>query len=162
MSFQAGPGILITDEVQRHGLRMADFTRPTQEGLNRLLPPLTIRTNPVDMAFARSEEAFEATVRLILSDENVDALVIFLLHHPFMTPGRIKAPVLRQKERSRKPILLCANSPRGLIEDEVEELERKGIPVYSMPDRTVRALRALIKYGEILGRTRGRTERMTR
>jgi acyl-CoA synthetase (NDP forming) len=66
MSLQAGPGILITDEVQRHGLRMADFTRPTQEGLNRLLPPLTIRTNPVDMAFARNEEAFEATVRLIL------------------------------------------------------------------------------------------------
>ena len=149
MSLQAGPGILITDEVQRQGLRMADFTRPTQEGLNRLLPPLTIRTNPVDMAFARNEEAFEATVRLLLSDENVDALVIFLLHHPFMTPGRIKAPVLRQKERSRKPILLCANSPRGLIEDEVEELERNGIPVYSMPDRTVRALQGLIEYGKI-------------
>ncbi len=152
MSFQAGPGILLTDEVVRNGLSMAGFSPRTQGDLNRILPPLTIRTNPVDMAFARNEEAFEETMRLILSDENVDALVIFLLHHPFMTPGRIKAPVLRQRERSRKPILLCANSPRGLIEEEVEELEKNGIPVYSMPGRTIRALRGLIQYGEVLER----------
>ncbi len=153
MSFQAGPGILLTDEVARSGLDMAVFSPETQDNLNRILPPLTIRTNPVDMAFARNEEAFEATVRLLLTDENVDALVIFLLHHPFMTPGRIKAPVLRQREHSRKPILLCANSPRGMIEKEVEELENNGIPVYSMPDRTIRALRGLIQCGETLGRT---------
>jgi acyl-CoA synthetase (NDP forming) len=158
MSFQAGPGILITDEVARNGLVMAGFSSRTQEDLNGLLPPLTIRTNPVDMAFARNEEAFEESVRLILSDENVDALVIFLLHHPFMTPGRIKAPVLRQRERSRKPILLCANSPRGLIEEEVEELERNGIPVYPLPDRTIRALRGLVEYGEVRERMRGRGE----
>jgi acetyl-CoA synthetase (ADP-forming) len=160
MSFQAGPGILLADEVTRNGLTMAVLSPGTQEEINRVLPPLTIRTNPVDMAFARSEEAFEETLRILLSDENVDALVIFLLHHPFMTPARIKAPVLRQKEHSRKPILLCANSPRGLIEEEVGELERNGIPVYSLPDRTIRALRGLIKYGEILGRTGGRPERM--
>jgi len=162
MSFQAGPGILLTDEVARQGLTMAAFSSKTQGDLNRVLPPLTIRTNPVDMAFARNEEAFEETVRLILDDENVDALVIFLLHHPFMTPGRIKSPVLRQKQRSGKPVLICANSPRGLIEDEVEELERNGIPVYSMPDRTIRALKGLIQYGEVQRRTRGGTERMTR
>ncbi|MCX5915193.1 MAG: hypothetical protein NTX30_00735, partial [Deltaproteobacteria bacterium] len=102
------------------------------------------------------------TVRLILSDENVDALVIFLLHHPFMTPGRIKSPVLRQKQRSGKPILVCANSPRGLSEKEVEELEASGIPVYSFPDRTIRALAGLIRYGEVLRQTRGGAERMTR
>ncbi len=152
MSFQAGPGILLTDEVIRSGLRMAPFSKETQEALNRYLPPLTIRNNPVDMAFARNEQAFEETVHLVLGDKEVDALVIFLLHHPFMTPRRIKAPLLRQKQQSNKPILLCANSPRGLIEDEIEELEANGIPVYSLPDRTIQALRGLIQYGEILKR----------
>lgn len=156
MSFQAGPGILLTDEVIRSGLRMAPFSKETQESLNRYLPPLTIRNNPVDMAFARNEQAFEETVHLVLGDKQVDALVIFLLHHPFMTPRRIKAPLLRQKHQSNKPILLCANSPRGLIEDEIEELEAKGIPVYSLPDRTIRALRGLIQYGEILKRKKRR------
>jgi acetyltransferase len=152
MSFQAGPGILLTDEVIRSGLGMAPFSKETQEALNKYLPPLTIRNNPVDMAFARNEQAFEETVHLVLGDKQVDALVIFLLHHPFMTPRRIKAPLLRQKQQSSKPILLCANSPRGLIEDEIEELEANGIPVYSLPDRTIRALRGLIQYGEILKR----------
>jgi len=31
-------------------------------------------------------------------------------------------------------------------------LEANGIPVYSLPDRTIRALRGLIQYGEILKR----------
>ncbi len=149
LSFQAGPGILLADEVQRNGLEMASFCGSTQAELNRVLPPLTIRSNPVDMAFARNEEALEDSVRLILQDENVDALVIFLLHHPFMTPRRIKGPVLRQKERTRKPILLCANSPRGFIEEEVREFEENGVPVYSFPDRAIRALRGLFQYKRI-------------
>jgi acyl-CoA synthetase (NDP forming) len=152
MSFQAGPGILLTDEVARSGLSMATFSSLTQDRLNQILPPLTIRTNPVDLAFARDERAFAETVGLILKDANVDTLVVFLLHHPFMTPRRIKGALLRQRENSGKPILLCANSPRGLIEEEIAELEAGGIPVYSLPDRTIRALRGLVEYGEIRGK----------
>jgi len=155
MSLQAGPGILLTDAVVRHGLRMAAFSSRTQEKLNRLLPPLTIRTNPVDMAFARNEESFEGTVKLILEDEDVDALIIFLLHHPFMTPRRIAPAVLSQRQLSGKPILLCANSPRGLIEEEIAELEEQGIPVYSLPERAVRSLSALVEYGESRRKSKG-------
>jgi len=36
-----------------------------------------------------------------------------------------------------------------LIEEEVAELEAGGVPVYSLPDRTIRALRGLIEYGRI-------------
>jgi len=150
MSFQAGPGILLTDAVGRCGLKMATFSRETQFKINQLLPPLAIRTNPVDMAFARSEQVFEETVRLILDDDKVDALIIFLLHHPFMTPQRIAGPLIKQRKASTKPILLCANSPRGLIEKEVANLENKGIPVYSLPQQTIRALKGLVEYGEVV------------
>jgi acyl-CoA synthetase (NDP forming) len=149
MSFQAGPGILLTDAVQRHGLRMAAFSPRTQEKLNKLLPPLTIRSNPVDMAFARNEQVFEESVHWILNDGDVDILVVFLLYHPFMTPGRIAAPVFRQRQLSGKPIVLCANSPRGLIEEEVSNFEANGVPVYALPDRALRALKGLIDYGEV-------------
>ena len=155
MSFQAGPGILLTDAVVRNGLSMAVLSKRTQRRINRLLPPFTIRTNPVDMAFARNEEAFEDTVRCLLDDRNVDALIVFLLHHPFMTPKRIAGPLLRQKQKSEKPIVLCANSPRGFIEDEVAELESRGIPVYPLPERSVRALKGLFEYGEIRERGTG-------
>ena len=152
VSFQAGPGILLTDEVVRQGLSMASFLPHTQGALDRLLPPLTIRSNPVDLAFARDEQMFEDALGLILNDKNVDALVIFLLQHPFMTPKQIAGPLLRQRKSSSKPILLCANSPRGIIEEEIAELEDKGVPVYSLPQRAIRALKGLVDYGEVMKR----------
>ena len=89
--------------------------------------------DPVDLAIlvvpaAEIFPALEAcqkkdTVRCLLDDRNVDALIVFLLHHPFMTPKRIAGPLLRQKQKSAKPIVLCVNSPRGFIDDEVAELE---------------------------------------
>ncbi len=152
VSFQAGPGILLTDEIIRQGLSMASFLPGTQEAINQLLPPLTIRSNPVDLAFAREEGMFERLLGLLLQDKNIDALVIFLLEHPFMTPAQIAGPLLRQKKSTPKPILLCVNSPRGLVEKEIAELENKGVPVYSRPGRTIQALRGLIEYGEVKGK----------
>jgi len=159
VSFQAGPGILLADEVLHQGLRMASFSGQTQRNLNQLLPPLTIRTNPVDMVFSRNERVFEEVIRLILRDEQVDVLVVFLLHHPIMPPRRVMGPLLRQKSCSGKPILLCTNSPRGFIEEEVQELESKGIPVYSHPDRTIKALKGLIQYGEAREKSKLSVER---
>lgn len=106
----------------------------------------------MDLAFARDEQMFEDALGLILNDKSVDALVIFLLQHPFMTPKQIAGPLLRQRKSSPKPILLCANSPRGLIEEEITELENKGVPVYSLPYRTIRALKGLVDYGEVIKR----------
>jgi acetyltransferase len=154
MSFQAGPGILLTDAVERNGLKLAAFSKQTQEKLNELLPALTIRSNPVDMAFARNEKIFEESVHCILGDEGVDVLVVFLLYHPFMTPGRIAAPIFRQKQLSGKPIVLCANSPRGLIDEAVSNFEEKGVPVFTLPDRAIRALKGWIEYGELIEQKR--------
>lgn len=148
MSFQAGPGILLTDAVLAQGLEMATFTEDTQKKLETILPPLTIRTNPVDLAFARSEEIFAEALKVIIKDSQVDVLIIFLLHHPFMDPRRITFTLLNQKKNTPKPILLCLNSPRGLIEDEIKILEAGGIPVFSFPEQTVKALKGLIQFGE--------------
>ncbi len=152
MSFQAGPGILITDAVIAHGLEMASFTEETQKKLITILPPLTIRTNPIDLAFARSEELFSEVLRVVLNDPQVDALIIFLLHHPFMDPRRIFYPLLVQKKCTPKPILLCLNSPRGLVEEEIKNLQEEGIPVFAFPGQTIKALQGLFQFAQIKSR----------
>lgn len=149
MSFQAGPGILITDAVMAQGLEMASFTEDTQRKLTALLPPLTIRTNPVDLAFARSEELFAEAVRAILYDNHVEALVIFLLHHPFMDPRRIVDCLLVLKKCTTKPIVLCLNSPRGLAEEVIISLEEGGIPVFASPGQTIKALKGLFQFADL-------------
>jgi acyl-CoA synthetase (NDP forming) len=104
----------------------------------------------VDIAFAQNERLFEESLKLILHDENVDALVVFLLHHPFMDLRRVMRPALRQKKLTKKPVILGVNALHGSILQEVEELETGGIPVYSLPDRAIRALKGLIARGEML------------
>ena len=49
LSGQAGPGIMAADAVENAGLKLARFSEKTQDTINRLLPPIAIRTNPVDM-----------------------------------------------------------------------------------------------------------------
>jgi len=149
MSFQAGPGILITDAVIAHGLEMASFTEQTLKKLTTILPPLTIRTNPIDLAFARSEELFREVLKVVLEDPQVDALIIFLLHHPFMDPRRISQPLLLTKKNTPKPILLCLNSPRGLVGEEIRYLEAEGIPVFAFPEQTIKALKGLFQLAKI-------------
>ncbi len=149
MSFQAGPGILITDAVIAQGLQMASLAQETQKELAAILPPLTIRTNPIDLAFARSEELFRKVVNVVLHDAQVDALIIFLLHHPFMDPRRISHPLLQEKKGTSKPIFLCLNSPQGFVEEEITHLEEEGIPVFAFPEQTIKALKGLFQFAEI-------------
>lgn len=80
----------------------------------------------------------------LTADEETGIIVLFV-------EGQDDARVLllRQKQKSAKPIVFCANSSRGFIEDEVAEIESRGIPVYPLPERAVRALKGLFEYGEI-------------
>ena len=49
LSGQAGPGIIAADALEAEGLSLARFCPATQERINAILPPVAIRTNPVDM-----------------------------------------------------------------------------------------------------------------
>ena len=71
-----------------------------------------------------------------------------LRHGPKVLSLLVLCLVLGQKELLKKPVLLCANSPRGLIDEEVAELESKGISVHPVPHRAIRALKGLVEYGE--------------
>ena len=62
---------------------------------------------------------------------------------------RVIRPILRQRQFSKKPVILAVNALHGSIDEKVAELETAGIPVYALPDRAIRALRGLIVYGEM-------------
>ena len=46
---QAGPGMAASDVCESEGLKIIPFQSQTQRTINELLPPLALRTNPVDM-----------------------------------------------------------------------------------------------------------------
>lgn len=157
MSFQAGPGIMLTDLCESHGLTMPQLSPRTVAGLKRLWPNLTIRTNPIDLAFVSDMNVVGEAARLVLDDENVDSLIVFYLDVMSFFTTAVGGQLI-PLAKNGKPIIVCANFPVRLSSSATEEgltrFHENGIPVYPLPARAVKALKGLVRRGEIERRFR--------
>ncbi len=80
LSGQAGPGMAACDLCEEHGLEITRFTEPTQQEINELLPPLALRTNPVDMGPAwYDSSAIKGIVQAVMYDDNVDGIILLMM-----------------------------------------------------------------------------------
>jgi acyl-CoA synthetase (NDP forming) len=154
MSFQAGPGIVLTDLCVQHGLSMAELSPQTVASLRKLWPDLSIRTNPIDLAFVSDMGTFGDAARLALEDPNVDALIVFYLDMFSLFTAGVSQYLIPLAKELRKPIVVCANFPTSLATEMTAEgvarFEENGIPVYPLPERAVKALKGLVRRSEIL------------
>ena len=154
LSGQAGPGMAASDMAEKIGLVLPGFSKKTQERINELLPPMAIRTNPVDMGPAWYDAA--ATKEIIdvaMRDKNIDGVILLIMY----ASANIKAPegitdMLKQWEQ-KKPIMGCICSPPGIWDKEIEILEdSKAIVNYPSPERAAKALGYLWEYKKIISR----------
>jgi acyl-CoA synthetase (NDP forming) len=53
--------------------------------------------------------------------------------------------VIEVAQDSKKPIVVCLDSPGGTAYAEIEALESAGVPVFPLPERAIGALSALVK-----------------
>jgi acetyltransferase len=77
---QAGPGLLILDDLRGRGARIPALTPATREALSALLPPLTFQANPVDTG--RPGPELGQVFRAVASDPGVDLVAGYALHEP--------------------------------------------------------------------------------
>ena len=145
---QAGPGMAAADVCESEGLEMAAFEPETQRLINELLPPLAMRTNPVDMGPAWYDTpAIEGIIRAVMEDGNVDALLILMM---FASANRgavsgFSRVLLEWKQQ--KPVIACLLAPPGIWDEEIRHLEAGGALInFSTPERAARAMAVLWEY----------------
>lgn len=152
LSGQAGPGMAACDVCEMEGLLIPHFSMETQKRVEELLPPLAIRTNPVDMGPAwYDSEAIKGIVKTVLEDKNIDAILLCIM---FASANRSSVGILTDlllQRRTNKPILCCFSSPPGIWDDEIERLEGSGIPNYPTPERAAKTLVHLFRYKKVRG-----------
>lgn len=146
LSGQAGPGMAACDICEMEGLSLPSFSEEAQKRIDKLLPPLAIRTNPVDMGPAwYDSEAIKGIVRTVLEDNRIDAIILCIM---FASANKASvgglSDLLLQRSRN-KPVLCCISSPTGIWDEEIKLLEDSGIPNYSTPERAAKALANLYK-----------------
>ncbi|WP_328770153.1 acetate--CoA ligase family protein [Streptomyces sp. NBC_00286] len=77
---QAGPGLLLLDELRGRRAAVPELTADTRRALAEVLPPLTYQANPVDTG--RPGPGFGAVLNTVAADLAVDLIAGYALHEP--------------------------------------------------------------------------------
>jgi acyl-CoA synthetase (NDP forming) len=155
LSGQAGPGMAACDICEAEGLELVSFLPETQTTINTLLPPLALRSNPVDMGPAWYDSAaIQGIVEAVMEDDGVDGLLLLMM---FASANREAVPRLSQwllRRRQRKPVVTCLVSPPGIWEEKVYGLERAGVLVnLPTPERAAKVMASLWQYRKMMNKT---------
>lgn len=144
-----GAGIMIADWCESLGLRVPDLAKKTCDALTPHLPSITTARNPLDVTGDARFHRYYVTGSLMLSDPNVDALIMTCVHAGIAKPREYVGAVIKlveEKRNLRKPIVACwVGGPE--IDEVVQDLRVKNIPVYPSPSRAAKAVRCLYDEG---------------
>lgn len=142
-----GPGIMATDAAIHHGLEIAELSDATKAKLREYLPPTASLHNPVDVIGDAKHDRYEAAIRNILADSNVDGAIV-LLTPQAMTDILETAEIVPAATKSISKPVLCSFMGIVDVSEGIDYLEKHGIPNYSFPEEAVRAMASMVKFIE--------------
>ncbi len=148
-----GPGVLTTDALISQGLKVASLSPETQKRLKRWLPAAASVKNPIDILGDADAERYEKTLRLVIQDSAVQAVLIILTPQSMTEVAKTAHAISRIKKHSRKPIIVSF-----VGEDEVESglqiLHKAGVATTPFPEPGAKALSALEQFQRWLAPSR--------
>jgi acetyltransferase len=136
-----GPGIMATDAAVRHGLVLAELSAATTEKLRAVLPATASVRNPVDVIGDARSDRYQAVLRTVLEDENVDAGIVILTPQSVTEVEETAAIVPGAIKGIGKPVA-CSFMGVKDVAAGVAILREAGVPNYPFPEDGVRALAA--------------------
>jgi acetyl coenzyme A synthetase (ADP forming)-like protein len=152
-----GLGVLLADACSRHQLQLMTLEKDLDEAFKKFIPPFGATGNPVDITGGEPPETYEATIRLALQDDRVDALILGYWH-TLVTPPMvfaetvIKAKKAAEAAKAPKPIV-AALSGDVEVERAASVLEEHGIPAFPYSsEKAVVVLSALYRWARMAGR----------
>lgn len=151
LSAQAGPAMAACDLCEVEGLEIGGFGQETQRVINHLLPPLALRTNPVDMGPAWYDaSAIAGIVRAVLKDESISGVLLIMM---FASANRETISGLYEfllDWKQKKPILSCFVAPPGIWDAQISQMEAAGALInFPTPERAAKAMASLWRYAEL-------------
>jgi acetyl coenzyme A synthetase (ADP forming)-like protein len=140
-----GPGIIIADACEAHGLVVTELAEETRARLAAHFPEEASLHNPVDMIASANPQSYRIAVEAVLADPNVDAVIA-----TFVPPLGVRQEDVAEAivdvaaGQKEKPVLAVLMGREGLPQG-LAELNAAGIPGYRFPESAVRALAAMYR-----------------
>jgi acetyl coenzyme A synthetase (ADP forming)-like protein len=137
-----GPGATAADALEAQGLKLASLGAQTKAALNDLLDPAASLNNPVDMLAAASPQQYANCLRILLSEPEVDSVMVILPPPPMDTAGGIAKAIIPVIYTAEKPVVVALMGER-LIQEAVEHFRAAKVPEYRFPEKAAEALAVL-------------------
>lgn len=138
-----GPAILAVDSIEKNGLKLAELSEDTKLKLRKIVHPEGSVNNPVDLLPGGTAEGYHDSIKLLLIDENVDAVISI-----FVEPIMVKAlPVIEliNSIKFSKP-LLQAVMPLPEFWEEYRKNSKYKIPLFRNPEDPALVLSNMLSY----------------
>jgi acetyl coenzyme A synthetase (ADP forming)-like protein len=141
-----GPAILCADACAASRLRVEPLSQAIRHRLAAALPPEASVANPVDMSVAASAADYKRTLRAVLADATVDA-VIAIFVTPLATRAADVARAIEAVSRARAAgektmlaVFMGPDRPTGAAS------EPTGVPAFASPEEAARALGHAVRH----------------
>ncbi len=151
-----GPGILLADACEAHGLVLPELAPQTREALRSFLPAHAGLANPIDMIASATPEQYERAVEIAGADPNIDSVIVIYLPPMLHPPEEVPKAIARAAARvpPEKPVLTVFMSSHA-VPPAIAEGPRGRLPAYPFPENAALALAAAERYGRWRRRPRG-------
>jgi acetyltransferase len=140
MTAQAGPALLMFDALRANGVALPTLGDAAAARIAELLPPMTYVRNPVDTA--RPSPTYGDVLRAIAGDPAIDAVAVYTLHEPAaVDPVAVFGATRAQLG---VPAVFGTMGIDADVAPTFAALRELGVPAFPGPERTARAVRALV------------------
>lgn len=144
-----GLGVLATDDLMFLGGKLARLEDKTILKLNEVLPKTWSHGNPVDIIGDAPKERYADALRIILDDNNIDAILV--LNCPVAVTTGMEAAqavidVYKSSTRTPKPPLLAAWLGEESSIAARELFAQNNIPCYPTPASAIRGFKGMVNF----------------
>lgn len=140
VSHSGGIGSLLADKIGEAGLEMPLLSENTAKGIGAILGERGSAGNPADVTGFASNDSFPAILQLLLSDENIDILVVASAARGVQTETILKAV-----EEQEKPIIYLWTGSFKAGEN-LSLFQEGRVPLFYLPGKCAKGIRRLVDY----------------
>jgi acyl-CoA synthetase (NDP forming)/GNAT superfamily N-acetyltransferase len=136
-----GPGVACADACDAARLRIERLSDATRKQLAERLRAEVSSANPVDMTAAATAEQYERSLRVLLADDAVDAVVTIFVRALAGRAAEVARAISAAAERADRPVLgvwLGADTPAAA--------DTGTVPRFATPEGAVRALAHAVRH----------------
>lgn len=144
LTSSGGSGIIAVDCAEEIGVEIPDLSKEAVARLREVLPSHCITRNPLDLTGDTPAERYETAVLELSSSAQADAFLLIFgdpIPRASEVVGRLRRDLALRG--SDTEIVVCYIGGGTVGQEEVLHMHQQGIPVFSTPERAMRAIGAL-------------------